>query len=347
MSETVESIKTDILNRLSVSNLDTREGSYTNDIVSAVAVLLWKNITAQEELIDAFYIDENSGPYIDKQSNWYGKPRKAGKTATVTLTISGTDRTIIPAEKVFLTADGYQFTTDAQATITGGTAAVPATAADVGAAYNVAAGTITMQIYNLSGITSVTNAAAAFGGADAETDAGLFSRLDSYRKSTPTSGNAADYKGWALAVDGVGDAKVFPLWNGNGTVKVLIVDSNKAPVPDSVVTACAAYIEAMRPIGATVTVLSATGLAVNVSAAVTIDSTTTKATVQTAFAAALKSYLQGIAFSKYMLVYNRIAALLQDIPGVQDFSSLTVNGGTANIAIADNQVPVMGTVVIS
>ena len=48
-----------------------------------------------------------------------------------------------------------------------------------------------------------------------------------------------------------------------------------------------------------------------------------------------------------MLVYNRIAALLQDIPGVQDFSSLTVNGGTANIAIADNQVPVMGTVVIS
>ena len=39
--------------------------------------------------------------------------------------------------------------------------------------------------------------------------------------------------------------------------------------------------------------------------------------------------------------------MLLDIDGVIDYTSLTVNGGTTNITIGDDQVPVVGTVVIS
>jgi len=119
------------------------------------------------------------------------------------------------------------------------------------------------------------------------------------------------------------------------------------PIDDTIVSKCAAAIEAARPIGATVTVRSATALAVSVSGSVTIDSSTTVSAVQAAFVSALSSYLKSISFVKYTLIYNRIAALLLDIDGVQDCSGLTLNGGTANITIGADEVPVLGTVSIT
>ncbi len=344
---TVENIKADIKSRLSVSNLDTREGSFTDDMISAVAFELSKTFQSLDAIVPIAYVDETSGDYIDKRCGEYGITRKAGTKAAVTLTITGTNGTVIPAGKVFVTADGYQFTTDASATIASGTAAASASAAAIGDAYNVAAGTITGQLTNLSGITAVTNAVAAEGGADAETDAALVARLYAFLQNTATSGNVAHYEQWALSVEGVGAAKVTPTWNGAGTVKVLVVGPGKDPVDSAIVTKCAAYIETQRPIGATVTVVSASGLTVNVAAAVSIDSTTTKAKVQAAFAAALDGYLNSIAFSKYTLIYNRVANMLMDIDGVTDYSTLTVNGGTANVTIGADAVPVLGTVVVS
>lgn len=343
---TVEEIKTDILSRI-VSNLDTREGSFTNDMCSAVAYRIWETLQSLDAVVPIAYIDETSGDYIDKRCGEYGITRKVGQKARVTLQITGTAGTAVPAGKVFVTASGLAYVTDAAVTLVTGATDDAATAAEVGTAYDVAAGTITGQLENLVGITAVTNGAAAVGGTDPETDAALAARFYDMLQHPATSGNAAHYRQWALEVPGVGAAKVYPLWSGAGTVKVLICSSDKRPVDDTIVSACSAHIEANRPIGATVTVKSAEALTVSVSASVSIDAGTTKAAVQAAFVAALSAYLRGISFSKYTLVYNRIAALLQDVDGVQDYSGLTVNGGTANIPIGADQVPTMGTVNIT
>lgn len=342
---TVESIKTDIIGRLT-TDVDTREGSYTNDMISTVALEIWTALQSLDAVIPIAFVDETSGEYIDKRAAEYGITRKAGTKATADMTFTGTDGTIIPAGKVFLTTDGLQFETDEAVTIASGTATVTATAAAVGDEYNIGAGALTVQLNSLAGLTIFTNDAAE-GGSDPETDAALLARLQDFMRNTATSGNVAHYKQWATAVDGVGDAKVIPLWDGAGTVKVLIVGNDKGPVDSAIVTACADYIEANRPIGATVTVISAVALTVNVTADVEIDSSTTLETVEEAFTEALEEYLQSIAFSKYTLVYNRIAYMLLDIPGVTDFNTLTVNSGTVNITIADDEVPVAGTVVIT
>jgi len=342
---TVESVKSDILGRLS-TDIDVREGSFINDMISTVAYEIWKLYQSLDAVIPIAFVDETSGGYIDKRCAEYGITRKAGTKATAVLHFAGTDGTVIPAGKVFLTADGLEFETSEAVTIAGGAAGVTANAVEVGEKYNVAAGTITQQLVSISGLSSVTNEAAT-GGTDPETDAALVARLYAFLQNPATSGNANHYEQWALAVNGVGAAKVIPLWNGPGTVKVLIVGNDKGPVDNTVVTNCAAYIEENRPIGATVTVMSAEGLAVNVSATVIIDSTTTLETVQTAFENALDAYLQSIAFEKYTVVYNRIAYMLLDIPGVTDYTSLTINGGTANVTIGENEVPVLGTVEVS
>lgn len=342
---TVEKIKSDILSRIN-TDIDTREGSFINDMISTVAYEIWKAYQSLGAVIPVAFVDETSGEYIDKRCAEYGLTRKPGTKAKTILIFSGADGTVIPAGKVFLTAGGLEFITDEDVTIDSGTATVTATAAEIGDAYNVAAGTITKQYVNISGLTSVTNTPAT-GGTDPETDAALVKRLYERLRNSATSGNVTHYKQWALEVNGVGAAKVYPLWDGPGTVKVLIAGPDKEPVDETIVANCAAHIEENRPIGATVTVESAEGLAIDVAAAVIIDSTTTVEKVKEEFEKVLGEYLKNAAFAQYTIVYNRIAYMLLGIDGVIDYVSLTINGGTENITIADNQVPVLGAVEVT
>ena len=183
----------------------------------------------------------------------------------------------------------------------------------------------------------MTNEAEASGGTDPETDSALLGRLLTRLREAATSGNASHYKQWALETDGVGAAKVVPLWNGAGM----------GPVDSAVTAACAAHIESVRPIGAAVTVQSVSTTAINVSAAVSVSASTTVGAVQAAFESALAEYLQSISFEQYTVPYTRIGYLLAGIDGVLDYSGLTANGGTANITIAADCVPQVGTVSIN
>ncbi len=342
---TVEEVKSDILGKLS-TDIDTREGSFTNDMISGVAYEIWKLYQSLDAIIPMVYVDETSGEYIDKKCADYGIKRKEGTKASVILTITGEEGTVVPKGKVFLTAEGLEFVTEDAAVITGGVATVIASAVEFGASYNVGAATIKNQYANLTGVTSVTNSAAV-GGSDTETDQALLARLYDYLQKPATSGNIAHYKQWALEVNGVGKAKVFPLWDGAGSVKVLIVGDENQPVDMDIVDHCTAHIEENRPIGAEVTVLSAAGLEVSVNAEVIVDGSTTMDVIQNQFEEALKNYLQDIAFDTYTVVYNRVAYILLDISGVIDYHSLKINGVGTSIAVGSDQVPVLGTVVIS
>lgn len=339
---TVEEVKSDILSRIT-TDIKKNEGSYTNDMVSAAAHKIWETLQSLDAVLSIAFVDETSGEYIDKRCGDYGITRKAGTKATAVMHITGTDGTVIDTGKVFTTDDGLQFETTEPVTIATGTATATAIAAEIGDEYNVIAGAITKQIVSTSGITSITNDAAT-GGSDEETDTALVERLYEFLQKPATSGNISHYKNWALEIEGVGDAKVLPLWNGNGTVKVLIVGNNKEPVDATIVNNCTSHIEENRPIGATVTVESAIGLAINISATVVINGSTTIDTVEASFTTALSEYLQSITFDKYTVVFNKIAYMLLDIVGVEDYTSLTINGGTSNVVIADNQVPIIGTV---
>ena len=46
----------------------------------------------------------------------------------------------------------------------------------------------------------------------------------------------------------------------------------------------------------------------------------------------------------YTMIYNRVAALLLTIPGVVNYTALTVNGKTEDVSIPAGSVPVLGEV---
>lgn len=342
-SKTPEAIKSAILSGMEYG-VDKREGSFASDMSAPVSLEMSKLYNALDTMLQMMFLDTIGGGYLDLRAGEYGLVRKEGTKAKCILTFSGVDETAIPAGTVVRTKSGLGFETLEACEITGGSAQAEAQAAEAGAGYNVAAGTVTEL--SLSGVNSVTNGAAA-GGTDLETDDELAERL-LYRLRYPaTSGNVYHYNAWAVEVNGVGAAKILPLWNGNGTVKVVIVDGEKQPASGDVVSACAAHIETKRPIGATVTVVSAQGVTIDVSAAVQIQSTTTIQAVTQSFQTALQEYLQKIAFKSTTLLYNQVAYILLSVPGVTDYTQLQINNGTDNITLGETGTPVLGTVSIN
>ena len=342
---TPESIEAAILENVTL--FDTREGSFARTLISPASYEVWKAYTALEGVPDMIFVNKDSGIYIDKKAADFGITRKPGAKATATITLTGRAGTVVPKGKVFLTLDGLGYTLDAQAVIpSSGSIQGQLTAQDVGEAYNVEAGEIKVQQSPLSGLTSFSCEAAA-GGVNRETDEQLVERYYDFIRKPATSGNVYQYEQWAESVTGVGQAKIFPLWAGNGTVKVVISDQDYGVAPPETVEACRVYIESVRPIGATVTVESAEALSLTVSGTVKIDSTTTVDAVKLAFTQAANEYLRSITFQKDEVIYNRLLFLLLDIDGVQDVPTLTVNGGEANIPIGEVQIPELTEVQLS
>lgn len=201
-----------------------------------------------------------------------------------------------------------------------------------------------LPIEYIAGLVRAELAEIVLEGMDAETDASLLNRYQLRVRQPATSGNAYQYRQWALEVSGVGDAKIFPLWDGPGTVKVVIVDTDRQPAGSALVSETAVHIEEVRPIGAIVTVVSGVGKEINVSATIILASGYTLQGVVDGFNVALTEYLKSIAFEISYVSYARIGTLLINIPGVLDYTSLLINGGTGNIALASEEIPISGTV---
>jgi uncharacterized phage protein gp47/JayE len=166
-------------------------------------------------------------------------------------------------------------------------------------------------------------------------------------QSPSTSGNSSAYKSWAKSVTGVGDARVLPLWNGNGTVKVIIVNSNRRAADSILIGAVVDYVEAERPIGATVTVVSASEVAISVSATLVLQVDYVLADVKTAIENALINHFAEIAFIDSYVSHAKVGNIILGAKGVLDYSGLTLNGSAANIPIADTEIAILGTVTVS
>jgi len=278
-----------------------------------------------------------------------GISRKIATYATGTVTVTGTGS--IAVGDLFETDNGVQFSATSAVTVTD-TADVPVQAVIAGNTGVVGSGTIVQFPVTLSGIVTVTNASATTGGYDAETDADLYARYLVALQTPASSGNKYDYKNWALEVTGVGDAQVYPLGHGDNTVDVVIINTAKQPADTTLVASVQAHIdpssegkgEGTAPIGAHCYVSSATATNINIGVKLTLKVGADETTVKAAVEANIASYLKSIAFTGSAVSYAQIGNQIIDTEGVLDYESLTVNGGTANIAISDRYVAVLGTV---
>lgn len=340
---TLENIKQQMVEALG-DKVSGAEGSFVNNMLSPVAYQLWLAYQEFNKLLDIMFMDTSDGEYVKRRCDEEGIEWRKGTPATGELTFYGAAGTVIPSGTIVQTEDGLQYTTLDTVSIINQSATVPAESLDDGSRYNVQANTINTMIVNIAGIANLTNAAPFTGGTDEESIDSLKERYYLKKRESPASGNVTDYIKWATEVPGVGNAKIYPLWNGNGTVKVVLVGNNNAPVDNGTITAVEQHIEEVRPIGANVTVIGAQQVPISVSAAVFLDGASL-ADVKTRFTNQLQAYFS--SFDSDKILYNKISAILISLPGVTDFYDLYINDGLANIPIAADSIPCVGTITLT
>lgn len=279
-----------------------------------------------------------------------GVIRKAATYATGQITVTGTGT--VTRGDLFETPNGVQFAAAETVDITdSGTVNIKAVqAGNVGV---VGSGAITQIPVTLVGINSCTNAEPTHDGYDAESDDALRERYYIALRTPTSSGNKYSYQNWALEVEGVGAAEVFPLAQGDNTVDVVIIDSDMQPASSQLVEVVQAYIdpdssgkgEGAAPMGAHCYISAAEALNIDVTAKLRISGTQSE--TESDVKDAIKKYLASIAFTGENVSYAQIGNAILDTAGVLDYESLTVNSGTANISVPDRNVAILGTVVFT
>ncbi|MEJ9165037.1 baseplate J/gp47 family protein, partial [Paenibacillus graminis] len=297
------------------------------------------------------FADTASGDYLDKAVSWSGVTRKAATKAQMhgLFYNDGNALMDIPIGSRFALGEINYKATER---LSLGEYRMEAETA--GAAANANLGTL-LPIDYVNNLARAELAGLLIAGTNRESDSALYERYQDRISKPITSGNRYQYEEWARETSGVGRAKAFPLWDGPGTVKVVLVDNAMRAPSAAIVQAVQTYIDPSKdgmgngaaPIGAVVTVVPATEVPINIAVKVTLASGATTAQVQTQLAAAAESYLAGLAFVDPLVRYTRIQGLILDIPPVIDYENLTVNGATSNVEVADDAVAVLGTVTVT
>ena len=168
-------------------------------------------------------------------------------------------------------------------------------------------------------------------------------------KNNASDGNVAQYKQWCAEYDGIGHAKIFPRWNGANTVKVSILSTSNAVASDTLVANFQEYLDpgsegmgnGVAPIGAIVTVSTATEKTVNVEATVALKEGHTETDH---LAEVVSNYFKEISYEKSHVPYMAVGSALLGAEGVDGVSNLKLNGAMVDIALGEEEVPVVGTV---
>ena len=270
---------------------------------------------------------------------------------------------VITAGDLFETPDGLQYEATETKNVTTGES-FTAQCLTAGPDGNVPTGAITVIPKTIQGIVKVSNHEAFSGGYDKESKESIIERYEEDLQNPITSGNVYHYKKWAKEVIGVGEADVKPLWDGDNTVKVLIIDSDMETADQALVKSVQNYIDpyelqedgtkkgwgcgnGQAPVGAYCTVVSASGLNLNISFKAKLKTGTTKTLAEESVTDSIMDYLHSIAFNDEVeyVSYARIGMSILSSDGIADYSDLTINGGVDNIAIlnsdTDRQIAVL------
>lgn len=308
------------------------EGTFQYDALSSNSIEFAKVEVELEELNKVAFADTSYGEYLTMLAKQYGVIRKEATKATGTLTVKGTGT--IYAGATFATESGIQFVAT-ENTYIKENGKINIEASIAGVIGNVDAETINVISMSIPGINSVINSEPTIGGYNEETDAELLDRYLFKVRNPATSGNKNNYELWAREIEGVGGARCIPLWNGNGTVKVVVIDANLNIADETLLNKVRTYLEEEKPIGADLTVVSATP--VNVKVAANIYGSVN----EDEFKEKVYTYFKDIGFNRGYVSIAHIGKTLLECSGVIDYDNLTLNSEVKNIPLTEEELPIL------
>ena len=341
--QTYETLIRRILENTSKNNLDIREGSVSFNLLAPLAEELAKAYISMGDILSLAFIEDTYDEYLDKRVNEFGIYRKDGEKATGAIRVTGSDNAYITNGTIVTCGDlEYIVLNDI---VLPNDNIIYVEAIETGYKYNLPAGAIFELKEPQYGIETLVNEADFENGVDAETDEELRERFKYIIQNPRTSGNVNDYKSWALECDGVGRVKVYPLWNGNGTVKVLIIGNDNLPCSTDTINEVKAHIEEERPIGATVTVETPELLELTFDIKIKLDSAYSLDSANEEIENSLKKYIENLEDED--VIYFKSLSIVGELECVDDITEFKINNKQQNITIGDYYIPIIKTITVT
>lgn len=358
-NQTFDKIMTRLLSRIE-DKYDKRPSSMIYNALAPAAMELAELYEQLAEIYTNTFADTAAGQYLERRVGEQGIAREPATAAIrkgIFAASNGDPAKLYPGYR-FKTIDGDDslIYTVGQELAAGEYELICETAGDCGNGY---IGEL-LPVTNISGLASAMMTDIIVPGEDTETDESLYGRYLARLNEKNFGGNVADYKQWMQSLDGVGAVKVYPVWAGGGTVKLVFLDSSyqvpSADLVDRVQTAIDPETNhgqgiGLAPIGHTVTVKAADAYAINVQTTLTLDSSVTVGQLASGIKEALNDLLLDLkknwAEQSIIVRIAHIDARLLDLSGVIDVKGTTLNGQGDNIALTDEAVPELGEVIIN
>lgn len=192
-----------------------------------------------------------------------------------------------------------------------------------------------------------------------EEDTEIFRKryFDSF-DSKAYGGNVEDYLKKTNSIPGVGSTKVTPVWNGGGTVKLTILDSNFDKANESLIETVQNMIDptmdatgiGIAPIGHIVTVDTVEEVKINIKTQITFEDTYSFENLKQSISQVISAYLLEIRkdWANQNTTIVRIAQIesrILSINGIVDIINTKINEVENNLTLSKYQIPVIGEII--
>lgn len=330
-------------------NLDTREGSVIYNALAPAAVELQNMYIELDVVLNESFADTQSRDYLIKRVAERGIiPDKATKAI-----LKGAFNIDVPLGSRF-SISGLNYAVTEKI----GSGIYKLTCETAGAIGNQNLGDL-MPIDYIEGLTRAELREVLIPGEDEETTEHLRQRYFDSLQSQSFGGNVADYKDKTLAIPGVGGVKVYPAWEGGGTVKLMILDATyEAPSQMLIETVQTAVDpvsnqgegKGFAPIGHVVTVSGVTSEPINIQTAITYEEGWNWESVKPYVEAAIDDYFSELAMtwdstSQLVVRISQIETRLLGIEGILDITGTTLNQSDANWTLDKDSIPERGDLI--
>lgn len=334
------------------NTIDKRQGSIIYDALAPCCVELAQMYIELSAIYDQVFIDTAVGEALDKLVEQNGVKRK---DATYALR-KGEFNMVVPVDNRFSDGENTYIVIE---NIVGTNNSI-LRCEQAGVVGNSYYGSLTPITY-LQGLTRAELTDIIDMGDDVESDEDLRERYMESVTAPQFGGNVSDYQNKVKSLTGVGGCKVVPIWNGGGTVKLIITNSQGGVPTSSLVDDVQEAVDpnqdqqglGIAPIGHIVTVEGAVARNITVSATFTLESGVDPTDIQDSVNNIVDNYFKSLStnWDKEDNLIARISQLetrLLGVAGVLDITNTKMNNSSSNLSLESNEIPVReGDVVIN
>lgn len=334
-------------------DVDKREGSIVYNALAPAAGKLFELYTSLGQVLTLAFPQTSEAEYLEYITMSEGVERILATPSTRHFQAEGESGQVSEGDRFFV--DNIYFVAQETISIPGVFRAISEETGSNTAVYDPDTILPVEDIDGLESVAIIPDHENDSDGIDDESDSALLQRYWEKVENSPGPGNISDYIRWAKEIAGVGNVLPEPLWNGDGTVRIVILTPDGKQASQSLINEVQELIdpgskgigEGRAPVGAKVTV--ATAEVTYISATIpdlVIEQGYSLEQVKSNIEEALGDYLSKINPGGVVRVREAVSVVI-NANGVLDTGDLLLDGSRDNITLDITELASLGEVTYS